>query len=312
MRKFLLFAYLFLAPLASNALTRISVQNGNWNSPNTWSPVGVPQPSDDSIVVATVVDFNGYNVNVGVPYFEVAVTGTLYGGVNDTLTFGGDVFLMNGGTFASVAIVGASDSAVVNFELIAGNLFQSGTMINNRWICISQQLTTSDDFINNESVACNDWINSGNVTGTQGQFCIAQNFINTDQISGSLDICDASPGGFGDINMGTIAGSVTNCAVGPCSSCPIPGFQEYVSTAVIRIAPHPVSSVALIQIEAENAGSNSQNTFTLTDVQGRVVAVVPFYGSSFIFDRRTIENGLYLYTLIQEGQVLTTGKLIIN
>jgi hypothetical protein len=310
--KKLVLAVLLILPFTAGALTRTSVQNGNWNNPNTWTPVGVPQLTDDTIIVATDVYFSGQNVTFGNSLFRIAISGQLHGGPTDTITFGGDVFEVNGYTYCGVIIVGANDSVVNNAQIEADELMQSGTMINNTWICVSTQLTTSDVFTNNGSVSCGNWVNSGLVSGSQGQFCIAQNFINTDQITGNIDICDATPGGFGDVNMGTISGSVTNCAVGPCAVCVVPGFSESMINLGVTIVPHPVQGVALIVFESEQMRPNSVSQFIVTDVQGRVVKEIFFTGNQFSFDRTGMDPGLYFYSVSIPDGSATAGKLMVD
>lgn len=311
--KKLVLVILLILPFASKALTRISVQNGNWNSPNTWSPVGVPQLSDDTIIVATDVYFSGQNIYFGNSLFRVAISGQLHGGSSDTVSFGGDVLEINGYTGGiGVLIVAANDSVVNNAQIEVNELIQSGTMINEGWVCVATQITTSDDFVNNGSVNCGSWINSGNVTGVQGQFCIAQNFINTDQISGSIDICDASPGGFGDINTGTISGSVTTCAVGPCMVCVVPGFSENVLEIGVLIMPHPVSSASLIVLETDLLQPNAASIFRITDVQGRIIREIYFTGNQLSFERTGMDAGLYFYSVMLPDGTGAAGKLLVE
>lgn len=311
--KKLILAILLALPFVSQALTRISVLNGNWNSPNTWSPVGVPQLSDDTIIVATDVQFLGQNVYFGNSLFKVAGSGQLHGGPSDTLTFGGDVLEVNGYTGGmGVLILGANDSAVNNAQIEVNELIQSGTMINHGWICVATQLTTSDDFINNGDVNCGSWVNSGTVTGIQGQFCIAQNFINTDQISGNIDICDASPGGLGDINAGTISGSVTNCAVGPCMVCVVPGFTENIIPVGVSIMPHPISSSSLVVLETELLQPNTESVFVIADIFGREVKRISFTGNQLSLDRTGLEAGLYFYLVGLPDGTIAAGKLLVE
>lgn len=309
----LILAILLILPFSSQALTRTSVQNGNWNNPTTWSPAGVPQLSDDTIIVATSVFLSGGNISFGNSLFKVATSGSLSGGLTDTLTFGGDVMEIRGYTSLGVLILGANDS-VVNYNQIEVNEFtQSGLMINNGLgICVTTQLITSDNFINNSSVSCDSWVNSGNVSGNQGRFCIAQNFINTDQISGNIDICDATPGGVGDVNMGTISGSVTTCAVGSCWDCLQPGFNENITDVGISVMPHPVTGTSLIVLETELLQLNIESIFRITDVQGRTIKEISFTGNQLSFDRTGVAAGLYFYSVSLPDGTNAAGKLLVE
>ncbi|TNF46379.1 MAG: T9SS type A sorting domain-containing protein [Bacteroidetes bacterium] len=105
-------------------------------------------------------------------------------------------------------------------------------------------LLTSENFLNNGLVYCFDWTHAqSNVSGTTGKFCIENCFMNVSNISGTVDICDASPGGFCDVNMGTIAATVTNCVSGPC---PVIGLSENGSKDFSMIPNPAVSSFEII------------------------------------------------------------------
>ncbi len=311
--KKLVLAILLIIPFASQALTRTSVLNGNWSDPNIWSPVGIPQLSDDSIIVATNVFFQGGNIYFGNSLFKVATSGSLAGGPTDTLTFGGDVMEIRGYTSLCVLIVGANDSVVNYNQIDVVELTQSGLMINNGLgICVSSQLITSDDFINNTSVSCSNWANSGNVSGNQGRFCIAQNFVNVDQISGNIDICDATPGGLGDVNAGTISGSVTYCVAGSCWVCLMPGFDEIQNQSGVEIAPHPVCDASSIVFKTELLHPNTQSYFIITDVHGRTIKEISFTGNQLYIDRSGMESGMYFYSVILPDASIISGKMLID
>lgn len=99
-------------------------------------------------------------------------------------------------------------------------------------------LLTSENFLNNGLVYCYDWTHAQSiVSGTTGKFCLENCFMNVSNISGTIDICDASPGGFCDVNMGTIAPTVTNCVSGPC---PVIGLSEQ-SANVFSMIPNPAN-----------------------------------------------------------------------
>lgn len=318
MKKFVLFISI-ISSFSAHALTRTSIAQGLWSNPNIWFPVGVPTVADDTIIVATGVTFFGQNINFGNDLLHITTTGTLSGLNSDTLTFGGQNMIVGGGIGqgylgCGVLIVGASDSVFNAGQIEVQELMQSGTFFNHGSgrICVSVLLSTSDDFRNNGSVSAANWVNGAAVTGIGGKFCIAGNFINTDQITGSIDICDASPGGFGDQNMGTISGSVTNCAVSPCGSCVMPGFDETNVEIGISIAPHPVHVVSTIVFETELLRVNTQSVFVLSDVQGRIVKEISFTGNQLSFDRTGMESGLYFYSVMLPDGSVAAGKLLVD
>lgn len=310
MRNFTLLI-LFLAPFSLSAVTKTSIAAGSWSNPAIWSPAGVPTAGDD-IIVNTGVTFFGMNINSGSALFHVTSNGSLNGLNTDTLTFGGDYFLNESYIGCGMFAVGATDSVVNSGFMEFQEVAQSGTYLNYGNMCVAVLLATSDDFTNNGDVACDSWVNSGVVTGTGGQFCIVNNFINSDQISGTIDICDASPGGFGDQNLGTISPSVTNCAAGPCGSCIQPGFGENSAQINVTVAPHPVQSTSLFTFDLPQINDGSMNTFVVTDVAGRVVKSISFTGSRLEFDRSGMESGVYFYQLVKDHSIVLTGKMIVQ
>jgi hypothetical protein len=317
--KKLLLALLLFSTFSAEAVTRTSIAAGAWTNPNIWFPVGVPTPADDTIIVATGVTFFGQNIYFGNDLFHITTTGTLNAFNTDTLTFGGQNMIVGGGLGqgylgCGVLIVGASDSVFNSGQIEVQELMQSGTFFNQGAgrVCVAALLSTSDDFVNNGSVSAGNWVNGAAVTGLGGKFCIAGNFINTDQITGSIDICDATPGGLGDQNMGTISGSVTNCAVGPCVSCVMPGFAENYVEVGVSIVPHPINSTSLILLETELLLPNTESVFRITDVQGRTIKEVSFTGHQLSLDRTGIDSGLYFYSVILSDGNLVAGKLLVD
>lgn len=311
MKTFTLLCLSSLLPFTTFAVTRTSVANGMWSNPSTWSPAGVPGPADD-IVINTSVQYN-QNISFGQALFHITAAGSLIDLGTDTIAFGGDFFLVEGYVSASLISVGAVDS-VVNYGFMDVSEFaQSGTMFNRAGagICASMQVLTSDDFTNDGSVSTGMWVNGATVNGNGGQFCISGNFINTAQISGTIDICDASPGGFGDVNTGTIAGSVTYCQAGPCQLCILSSIDEIHPAAEISIVPHPVNETSVVSFTA-TGNNESDHTFVITDVTGRTVRSITFSGNQFALDRAGMEPGMYFYQLLSENEVLASGKLQVE
>lgn len=309
MRNFTLLL-LFLVPFSLSAVTKTSIANGSWSNPTIWSPAGVPGPGDD-ITVNTAVTFN-QNISFGMQLFHITLSGSLIDMGSDSIMFGGDVFLIEGYLSTSVLSVGAVDSVVNRSQIEVNELIQSGVMYNYNWICTAVQVMTSDNFINNGSVKTDMWVNSGVVTGNGGQFCIAGNFINTDQISGNIDICDASPGGFGDVNTGTISGSVTNCAAGPCPTCLLPGYPEYYQPSGVAIVPNPVVNVSTLVFEHPQMDLGTQNNLVITDVAGREIKRAVFTGRQATFDRTGLQSGMYFFSVISNGETIVASKILVE
>lgn len=312
MRNFTLILF-FLAPFSLFGVTKTSIANGMWSNPSIWSPTGVPTPGDD-IVVNTAVTYN-QNISFGMSLFHVTAGGSLVDMGTDTISFGGDFFKIEGYVSASMIDVGPVDS-VVNYGTIdVADLIHGDELFVNHAsgsICVSQLLTTNWTFVNNGSVSAGTWVNGRTVSGTGGKFCVSGNFVNTSQISGTIDICDASPGGFGDINQGTIAGTVTYCQVGPCSQCMLSGVVDHYDPSTVTIAPHPVQTISVFEFGITQIGEGDVNTFIVTDVAGRVVRTISFTGARLQFDRSGMESGIYFYQLVREEQIVVSGKMMLE
>ncbi len=295
---------------------RISIANGSWSNPAIWSPVGVPNLADDSIVINTAVTYN-QNIVDGQAMFRINAGASLIDLGIDTAAFGGDKLVVNGYFSCSFLGIGMNDSATVKGILYAADgIAQSGTFIvqPNGQVCVGQQLTTSDNFINNGSVGTNNWINSAMVTGNQGRFCIANYFINSDAISGNIDICDATPNTPMDVNAGTIAGSVTNCTAPACGLCPIPnGIKDHFLIAnAIRIYPNPFSSTASIEINPALLNSNLNLSFVMFIVNGQEVKREKIISQKLTIEREDLSSGLYFYQLKIDSEAITSGKIIVE
>jgi hypothetical protein len=314
-QKLLFFLILFFsATISRSQVTRISIASGNWNNPAIWSPAGVPTLSDDTIIINTDVTFNQRIVD-GQSLFRVNAGASLIDLGNDTAGFGGDMLVINGYFSVNVLAVGMVDTAVNNGTIVVGtNCGQSGIFLNNAnaQFCVGQQLATSDDFINNGSVKTNNWANGAAVTGNGGKFCIANYFINSDNISGNIDICDATPNSPFDVNSGTIAGSVTYCAVGPCGLCPAPNgiADNFSDGSPIKVFPNPFSTSTQIQINPGLLNTGMDLIFVMYDVNGKEVRNEAVSNPAILVDRGNLSNGIYFYRLILNGNPIADGKII--
>ncbi len=309
----LLLVFLLGSTVASSQVTRISVANGNWNNPAIWSPAGVPTLTDDSIIINTDVTFSQHIID-GQSMFRVNAGASLIDTGNDTATLGGDRLVVNGYFSVSTLVIGMVDSATVGGTLhVTSEASQSGTFIvqPGGQFCVGQQLTTSDDFINNGSVSTTNWFNGATVTGNGGKFCIANYFINSDAISGSIDICDATPNTPFDVNAGTISGSVTYCAVGPCTSCPVPnGISDLNFIDALTIFPNPFSDQMQIRVNPALLNTNPDLIFVMYDVNGKEVKREFISGTAIFFDSEHLPDGIYFYRLLSGEKSISTGKII--
>jgi hypothetical protein len=180
-------------------------------------------------------------------------------------------------------------------------------------MCVGQQLATSDDFINNGgSVSTNNFLNGAAVTGSLGKFCVANYFINSDNISGTVDICDATPNTPFDVNAGTIAGTVTYCALGPCGNCPAPnGISDLASHGIaMEIFPNPFVNSFRVKINPVLLHSDLETEFILYDMNGREVRKENVSTEAISIDRGNLPAGIYFYRLLLNGNEAANGKII--
>lgn len=311
---FSILATFFIVCSFAQVPLRISIANGNWNNPTIWNPVGVPSPADDSIVINTAVTYN-QNIVDGQSMFRINAGASLTDTGNDTATFGGDCFVVNGYFSCGVLAVGMSDSANINGVVyVASDLGQGGTFIVNSTgqVCVGQQLATSDDFINNGSVNTNNFLNGAAVTGNGGKFCIANYFINSDNISGTIDICDATPNTPFDVNAGTISGSVTYCMAGPCGSCPAPnGISDLSQHGIaMEVFPNPFTNSFRVNINPALLNSSVALEFIMYDLNGREVLKSTISTTTILVDRGNLPAGIYFYRLLLNGNEAGSGKII--
>lgn len=314
---FILFLTLmFSGTISHSQITRISIANGSWNNPAIWSPTGVPTLADDSIIINTAVTFT-QNIADGQAMFRVNSGASLIDLGNDTAAFGGDRLVVNGYFSVGVLAIGMVDSATINGILnVATDIAQSGDFIvqSNGQVCVGQQLATSDVFINRGSVRTTNWTNGAVVSGNGGKFCISNYFINTDAISDNLDICDATPNTPFDVNVGTIAGTITYCTTSPCGLCPAPSgiASEFLNGNPMKVFPNPFSSTTQIEINPGLLNSNLDLIFVMYDVNGKEVKREMVSNSVFLIERENLSNGIYFYRMSLGGNPIASGKIVIE
>jgi hypothetical protein len=170
-------------------------------------------------------------------------------------------------------------------------------------------MITTGTVVNNGEIGCAKWINSGDISGDSGRFCISGEFIHTGQIFGTVDICDATPGIPGDVMNGPVAASVTWCQAVPCSQCLLSSMDEHRNQSPVKIAPHPVNDVSVMEFSVD---VNGNYQLLITDASGRLIKIQSFTGNQLYFDRAGMESGLYFYQVMDKNNTETAGKLIIE
>ena len=119
MKTLYLFTLVLSITLVFNtyAITYTSTQNGNWTSPTTWTPMGVPAPGDDAIINHNVILNTSFAYTSG--SITVNATGSL---VQDNSTR--DIWL-NG---ANAAFTNSGTTTLRNLLLSDGTFTNSGVL----------------------------------------------------------------------------------------------------------------------------------------------------------------------------------------
>lgn len=248
-----------------------------------------------------------------------------YGSINGDHFVAGSSFTKNYGNILSDTI--SINGDFENIGLIDVNIFNTGatnfTNLSNAAInvaslatfaatnsvnesnatVVTSEFVTSGNFENNGDVSCTSWTHgSGTVSGSNGRFCISMCFINNSTINGTVDICDATPGNICDVDMGSIAGTVTNCANGACGNNVSVEEQEKV---VISIYPNPAKNIITI----DGAAKGSQ--LSIYSITGQVVKVGSIMNTNQSVDVSSLNEGIYIVKL-STGIKTEMRRLVIH
>ncbi len=300
---------LFIATfLQVSAQTKTSVNNGDWYDPATWNPTGVPDLQTQQIIINSHVTF-AQSILIGgnCDEFRIESGATLTDlNIDDTLIIGSRIFRNDGSATIGFLSGEPSDSTINNGSLkITTDYVQSGTCVNTNsgTICVTNQLTTGDVFINNGDVAAYNWINGAAVSGNQGQFCVANWFINGDQINGTVDVCDATPGTQFDV-VGMVGNQVTFCAQGPCNACATTSINEHDAIA-LTIYPNPVTIGGPLYVV-----TTIESNVNIFDAQGKLCLTYVQQPGTQSVNTSAFTAGIY-YLSVQSGTAVSTRKIVI-
>ena len=230
---------------------------------------------------------NPININYGIVQCDSLSAGDdfdNYGFLNlQFFVTGGPAFINHTGS--SMAVAGqCTFSADVNNQ--AGAYMVLG------------DLTTEGLLTNDGDITITNWTHgSGTATGTGGKFCITGCFVNADQISGTIDICDATPGTICDMDFGSIAATVTFCAVGPCSD------NVGIDERHMRPMAFPNPTSGSIMVDNLQPGS----FYELSNLAGQRIAAGVVEAEQLQLDLSASEAGIYLFKIYT-----TTGFMVIK
>ena len=332
MKKINIILFLVTIQCSLIASTKISIANGDWFNPSVWSPSGVPNLSDSVIINSNIT----FNVNLDARFsakkaFIVNLNASIKSiGMDDSLILGDVNYLINNGEIYAAEIIWSNISVFMkNTGVIksAGNIGDSGLFYNESGglIQVGQNLITSDNFINkaggiittfalnsndsftnNGDITTDEWINGATVYGTTGKYCIANTFNNSYTITGSSDICDATPGVSPDSNTGTISSSITYCALGSCATS-ITSINEYKSNN-FKIYPNPATNYLIIQL---NENVTTFINYEISNVLGEIIykSTGTNHSENLKINVNPFLNGIYFLKIKYEKES-TTIKFI--
>lgn len=85
--------------------------------------------------------------------------------------------------------------------------------------------------------------------------------------------------------------------------------RVYRENIKVSVSPNPFSTMATIKIEGPPSGSHY---FYLHDTQGRLIRKEAFQDKQLLFYRKDLPTGLYFYRIEENGQLLATGKMMVQ
>lgn len=204
------------------------------------------------------------------------------------------LFDSNGGylALATFGNTGTFSMANQGFMTVASNWYNAGdfTIAAGLQVFVSGDAYTGDtlggtaNLVNDGAlVVTGDFANSDNVSGS-GDICMGNDSYNVGTITGTIDFCDNTGGDF-DVNLGTIAGTVTTCV----SGCGL-GINE--DETMFTLFPNPATSQLFIEskISFEKAHFYS--------LSGELLQVTPISGHAIELNELT--PGVYFVQLIGE------------
>ena len=277
--------------------------------------------------------------NLGVDVSAQAVNnGTM--NVNDTLLINTNASIINTGSMivpeigcaggfvnsGSVLCDNLANTGVYNNNLgstnVAMTVFNVGTVTNNTPMVIGGDFYNTENVTNNSFISCSslyngdtvaqtavftnngtisvsaDFANSRTVNGT-GHFCVAGTSTNAGAMNGTIDFCDLT-GGTIDLNVGTVAGTVTFCST-PCAL----GVDEQFADNV-NMYPNPVIDHLTVQLPG-----NTTSVVRITNSLGQEVMVLSTTESLVTLPLNMLASGVYSIS-VQTGDRFVASRFVKN
>lgn len=268
----------------------------------------VTNNGDMFITDTAFINTNGIVINAGMfDYNVIANAGTF---TNTSAVMGNDI--LNSGTFNNnggfgVQATGFYSAGTFNNSAkmtLSTDLWNSETATNNNHIVITNDFWNGDTlagtatFTNNGTISVGHDLNNSQTMNGSGDYCIANASNNAGSVTGTLDICDLTGTDF-DVNVGTVAGTVTNCSGGACAL----GINENeFATAIV----YPNPSNGLFTFSLPMGVNYELNVF---NGLGKLVYSNSFNTAVKTIDLTTLPSGIYSYSILANNVVLS-GNLV--
>lgn len=205
-----------------------------------------------------------------------------------------------------------SGSVVVNADFWNNGDFENDTnsvmIVTLDWL--NGDLLNFDAWFYNDGLVevHQDWSNTDEVEGIIGRFCVVMYSSNAGNMIGTFDFCDmgyTGPIPKIDLNTGTVNVGITWC-VSACTTAVegiAPVQQEF------AVYPNPFTDRTVIELP----GKFEDIQLQLFDATGRITeAQYYLLNDRLELDRSTLTEGLYFFQITAEGELIGTGKLMVQ
>jgi len=276
--------------------TKTTIANGDYHDPNIWSPVGVPNLiNTDSLFIAHQLSFS-QKLIINWNYFELENNACLnsvsgldtisFIDVNGSMKIKGDLHVGWFNNQCSNSEISGKVIAETQFNNLDTITLTSSAFIETyKWYCAAGVSFEAE-------LLCSYFNNNGGFISGDGKVCVLDTLRNQGTVEGTVDLCDATPNGSGDYNIGTYGSSVTFCTASPCTpisiSCQSNGIDSF-GRNELKIYPNP--SNGFIHVEELNKGTQ----YVIYNMQGKIVK--SGFSSSRTLSISEFESGVYILSI---------------
>jgi hypothetical protein len=86
--------------------------------------------------------------------------------------------------------------------------------------------------------------------------------------------------------------------------------QNQDTDSYISISPNPINEAATVLIE--QGPLSIHGTFHVFDITGRLIIGGNFEGNQFILERKNLNKGVYILSVLSENKVIASKKIVMN